>query len=323
VVRNLVLDGDDLPVDAVKAERNGGVVHHIVLERLTILRYGVDQGVVGISTKCPTAYWVIRGNLIIGAGTGMYLGNSDGTAPFVAGVIEGNQVIDTLGYNVQIKHQKSRPLDEALPTSPQRTIIRDNFFTKQHNASEGALARPNLLLGHLPPDGPGVDDEYEVVDNVFYANPTEALFQAEGNVRARRNLLLNPFGDGVAIIPHKGVPRRIDLSDNFVAAKGIGIRILGGHPPLAQTAADNFVFASQPLVGGVKRENRNGSLGTADGEFHAWASRAAVGSPTVSSPGQPSLRHRLAAYCARDAVSGSARGLPADHFACLWAARSP
>lgn len=321
VVRNLLLDGLDLPVDAVKAEFRGGVVHHIVLERLTMVRYGVEQGVIGISTKCPTAHWVIRNNLIIGAGTGMYLGNSDGTAPFVAGLIEGNRVIDTRGYNVQIKHQKDRPLDAALPVTRQRTIIRNNFFAKRHGATEGPLARPNLLLGHFPLEGPGADDEYDVHDNVFYANATEALFQAEGNVRARRNLFLNPFGDAVAIIPHNDVPRAIELSDNFVVAQGIGMRIVSGQPPTAQIAVENFVFAGQPLTGGVQRDNRTGGVNDAEAAFAAWADRTA-GAPKGPAARDPDLRRRLASICMRDAAPAGAWELPADHFACRWAMRA-
>jgi hypothetical protein len=103
IARNLTIDGRDLGGDGVKAQ---GVAHHITLENLVIRGVGGDQQVVGISTNgAPTWNWTIRGNTIVGAGTGMYLGNSDGTNPFVAGVIERNVVRDTIGYNVQIKHQ--------------------------------------------------------------------------------------------------------------------------------------------------------------------------------------------------------------------------
>ena len=77
---------------------------------------GGNQQVVGISTNgAPTWNWTIRGNTIIGAGTGMYLGNSDGANPFVAGVIERNVVRDTIGYNLQIKHQAPWPGISGCP----------------------------------------------------------------------------------------------------------------------------------------------------------------------------------------------------------------
>ncbi|HEY9396663.1 MAG TPA: hypothetical protein VIQ28_03460 [Burkholderiales bacterium] len=219
VVRGLKLDGQNVPVDAVKAEHGHEVVHHIVLEGLTIVGHGEAQSIIGISTKAPAAFWTIRNNLIIGAGTGMYLGDSDGTAPFVAGIIEGNIILDSLGYNLQIKPQKMRPLRAGLPESDQITVIRANVFSKANHASDGTWARPNLLLGHLPPAGTGSEDKYLIEGNVFYANPYEPLFYAEGNVEFVRNLLVNPLGSAVAIQRYRGSPRRIQVTENFIVAK--------------------------------------------------------------------------------------------------------
>lgn len=218
-VRALRLDGRNLPVDGVKAEHGRAVVHHIVLQGLTIVGHGENQQIIGISTKAPAAFWTIRDNLIIGAGNGMYLGDSDGSAPFVAGLIEGNVILDTIGYNLQIKQQHTRPGLAELPTGDQITIIRGNVFSKARHASEGTSARPNLLLGHLPPVGPGSEDRYLIEGNVFYANPYEPLFHAEGNVQFVRNLLVNPLGTGIAIQRYRGSPRRIQVTENFVVSK--------------------------------------------------------------------------------------------------------
>ncbi len=87
-VSDLSLSGGQVPVDAVKAEGHARYAHHITLERLLIEGYDASQQNVAISTKCPAWGWVIRDNVIDGAGTGIYLGNSDGSAPFVRGVIE-------------------------------------------------------------------------------------------------------------------------------------------------------------------------------------------------------------------------------------------
>ena len=109
VIKNFKLDGQDVNyIDGVKSSGGGaGTAHHITLENLYIVGHGGsiagDNQTVGISTKCTAWDWVIRGCTIIGAGTGMYLGNSDGTSPFVGGLIENNLVIDTRGYNMQIK----------------------------------------------------------------------------------------------------------------------------------------------------------------------------------------------------------------------------
>jgi hypothetical protein len=305
VIRNLVLDGAGLEVDAVKAESRGGLVHHITLEGLTIVGHGADQGVIAISTKTPAAFWTIRNNVIVGAGTGMYLGDSDGSAPFVAGRIEGNLIVNTLGYNVQIKHQRPRPALDGLPTAPQTTVIRGNFFSKARNASAEKLARPNLLLGHLPLEGPGENDGYVVAENVFFANPVEALLQAEGNVAIARNVFINPAGGAIAIQPHNDVPRRIEITGNFIAAAGEGIRVQGGHPGYAQVVADNRDLG--PNAAGA---------GNAADAFREWL--AAIGAPAKRAGGA-ALRGALDLACGRRRKidRAAAAGLvPRDHFVC-------
>jgi hypothetical protein len=181
-IRKLELDGRGLPVDAVKAEGQAEWAHHITLEHLLIRGHGNNQQTVGISTKCSAWDWVIRDNEIIGAGTGIYLGDSDGSAPFIAGLIEHNLIIDTLGYNLQVKHQKTRPDIAGIPEGENVTIIRHNVFSKAEGGSEAPMARPNVLVGHWPLSGPGMDDRYLVYGNLFYQNPHEALFQGEGNI---------------------------------------------------------------------------------------------------------------------------------------------
>ena len=134
----------------MKAEGHARFAHHITLEDLSIRGYGAGQQIVGISTKCPAWDWVIRNNVIVSAGTGIYLGDSDGSAPFVAGLIEGNLIRDTRGYNLQIKHQGARPDVPGMPSGPSVTVIRRNVFSKAQNAAAGELARPNVLVGHFP-----------------------------------------------------------------------------------------------------------------------------------------------------------------------------
>jgi hypothetical protein len=264
VVKNLVLDGRDLPVDGVKCEGRARYAHHVTLENLLIRRHGNNQQTVGISTKCPAWNWVIRGNTIVGAGTGIYLGDSDGTAPFVAGLIERNLVIDTLGYNLQIKHQIRRPDIDGLPRTSV-TTIRHNVFSKAAGASSD-LPRPNVLVGHFPAFGPGVDDRYAIYGNFFYANRSEALFQGEGNIALYSNLFVNPYGDAIHVQPHNDVPKRVDIAFNTVLAERIGILVLPG-PAWAQykqTVVGNLVFAAVPLFGGRQAGNFAGALNDAD-----------------------------------------------------------
>lgn len=261
VVRSLLLDGAGLDVDAVKAEGTSGFAHHITLERLTIVNHGSDQQIVGISTKCPAWGWVVRGNVIRGAGTGMYLGDSDGSAPFIGGVIEHNLIVNSIGYDLQIKHQSSRPA--GMPAEPMRTVIRHNVFSKAGGGATGWMARPNVLLGHFPLSGAGAEDGYLVYGNFFYENPHEALLQVEGNVAIHGNIFFNSHGDALSVAPHKALPRRIEVDHNTVVARDAGIVIAGGDSRFAQLARANAVFAARPILGGVQQNNVTGTFSMA------------------------------------------------------------
>lgn len=271
VIRNLVLDGRGLAVDAVKAEGHGRYAHFVTLENLHIHSHDASQQSVGISTKCPAHGWVVRGNLIERVGTGMYFGNSDGGAPFVAGLIEDNVVRHTLGYNLQIKHQRPRP--QGMPGAGQRhdTVIRRNLFDKSTGGNTGALARPNVLVGHWPLSGDGVEDRYLIHANLFWQNPTEALFQGEGNVALYNNLFVNHHGPAVRIQPHNDAPRRVALFHNTVLARdeGLSIRLREGQTQWPRVVSHNLVLAGRPLVGAEVRGNHL----AAQGEAGRWLMR--------------------------------------------------
>ncbi len=255
VIRNLELDGMGRAGDGVKAEADSTAAHHITLENLHIRGHGAGQQIVGINTKSPAWNWVIRRNVIEAAGTGIYLGDSDGEQEFVAGLIEHNLIVDTRGYNLQIKHQNGRDVGLGMPADA-LTILRHNVFSKAENAATGDGARPNLLLGHWPLSGPGADDDYLVYGNFFHQNPTdEALIQAEGNVIVYANLLLNDVGSAVFIQPHNDVPRRIRIFQNTVVASEVGIQVVGGDPTFEQRVLGNASFAASPLIGGTQLQN--------------------------------------------------------------------
>ena len=61
LIRNLALEGNNLPVDGVKAEGHSRWAHDITLENLVIHGHGNNQQTVGISTKCPAWNWVDPG----------------------------------------------------------------------------------------------------------------------------------------------------------------------------------------------------------------------------------------------------------------------
>lgn len=246
-VRHLDLDGMGLGGFGVASQ--GGTAsptHHVVIEDLHMVGFGGDQQIVGISTKSPAWDWVIRGNTILGAGTGLYLGNSDGTLPFVRGLVELNTVLDPIGYCMQIKHQLDRAGITGVPDGAE-TIIRWNVFSKVSGAATGGNARPNLLLGHFPTSGLGANDRYLVYGNFFYDNPSEALLQAEGNLAIYANVLVNPHGSAIAIQPHNDVPRTVDVFLNTIVASGSGLRVTGGAAGFAQRVRFNAVFADPAI----------------------------------------------------------------------------
>lgn len=181
VVRRLEIDGRDLGGAGVAVQ---GPCHDITIEDCRLHGFGADQQVVAISTTGqPTWGWIVRRNLIVGAGTGMYFGNSNGDSPFVAGLVEYNVVRDTIGYCMQVKRQAPwSTVPVGMPTGKTSTIIRHNVFAKSGNSSAGVLARPNLLVGDGPPSGPGSSNDFVVYGNLLHENPSEALFQCEGNV---------------------------------------------------------------------------------------------------------------------------------------------
>jgi hypothetical protein len=266
-IRNLTLDGAN--IDGPFGVDARGNTHHITLENLRIINHGAEQQVVGISTKGPAWNWIIRHNTIIGAGTGIYLGNSDGTQPFVAGIIEHNLIVDTIGYNIEIKHQEPRPTGIGLPTGSSRTIIRHNVFSKRNNGSTGDLARPNVLVGHFPLSGTGSSDRYEVYGNFFYENPTEALFQGEGNIALHDNLFVNSTGSAVNIQPHNDAPRTVDVYHNTVIAIANGIRVTGGAAGFTQRIIGNAAFAATPVSGPNQLQNVTGTYAAAANELNA------------------------------------------------------
>jgi hypothetical protein len=133
-------------------------------------------------------------------------------------------------------------------------------FSKAHNAAPPPAARPNVLLGHWPGNGPGANDHYEVYGNFFYQNPHEALFQGEGNLALYNNLFVNEYGDAIHIQPHNDIPKTIDIFFNTVLAGNRGIVIQSGLGSMAyrQSVVANAVFAAVPLTGGQQRDNFTG-----------------------------------------------------------------
>ncbi len=262
-VRNLSLDGQGKAGNGVKAEATGTYAHHILIEGLSFRNFNQSYLTVGISTKSPAWNWVVRYNTITSTGTGMYFGNSDGTAETANFLVEHNLVYNTLDYNIQFKHQLARNTAIGMPASG-TTIIRHNTFSKVGSPAGGVQNGPNLLVGHWPLSGAGSTDMYQIYGNFFDQNPHEGLFQGEGNLAFHDNVLLNRNSYGVNIQPHNSVPRRIDIYNNtVVVGSGNGIRIAGADPAYTQRVVGNAVFAPTPLTGGQQSNNVTGTYAAA------------------------------------------------------------
>ncbi len=292
-LRNLVIDsGGDPGYFGVALKGEGGPSHHVVVEGCRFVGQGGSQQTVAISTKAPAIDWVIRGNVVEGAGTGLYLGNSNGREPFIRGVLEFNAVVDTIGYGMQIKHQVAGSRDaipaELLPDGPGRTVVRYNVFAKRRTEVGDSGARPNVLFGHFPPEGPGAEDEYVVYGNLFFDNPTERLLQAEGNLRIYHNLFVNPHGDALSVQPHNDRPRSVDVLFNTVVASGLGIGLRGGAPGYEQRVRHNAVFAAMPLrvQSGTEEGNATGTEAEAATYLAAPAAAPGEGLDLHPLPGQ-------------------------------------
>ncbi|MGQ0614429.1 MAG: hypothetical protein ACT4PV_11900 [Planctomycetaceae bacterium] len=274
-LKNLRIDGQDVAfIDGIKAPGgSSNVSHDILIEGCTIVRHGGHQQTVGISTKCPTWNWTIRGNTIVGAGTGIYLGNSTGSDSFVGGLIEYNLIDDPEGYCMQIKYQPSRTIVAGMPTTPQNTIIRHNVFAKSDRAS-GDGDRPNLLVGGFPAAGTGSTDLYEIYGNFFFHNPRESLLQAEGRIAIHDNLFVDVAGSAMRLQNHNMTLRLAQVYNNTIYSAGTGISF-GVLPSEGHAVVGNLIFAATGISGPVV--NLSGNIVDAAGAAGTY-----VASPSLT-----------------------------------------
>ncbi len=251
-IRNLELDGQHLagPFGISAKGGNANLTHDILIEGLTIRDYDGSQQTVGISTKSPAWNWTIRGNRILSPGTGLYLGNSDGTCPFIKGVIENNLVQSPIGYCMEIKYQLARPALVGMPTGVSRTQIRNNVFIKNDRVSPDG-DRPNLLVGGFPDSGTGSSDMYEIYGNVLCHNPRESLLQASGRVTIHDNLLLDvPAGNAIVCRNHNLALKVANVYNNTILHAATGIRF-GNAAQTSDAVIGNLIFATTATTGAI------------------------------------------------------------------------
>jgi hypothetical protein len=255
-IENLTIDSKGIEATFGVSVKDGmsNLSHDIRIQNNRFIGQGASQQTVAISTKAPAWGWVIRNNRISGAGTGIYLGNSDGTAPFVAGLIENNRIENTIGYNMEIKWQRPRPAVPGMPTEPQSTIIRNNIFIKDDRPSPDG-DRPNVLVGGFPESGPGSADMYEIYENVFATNPRETLLQASGRVSIHDNIFVG--GDDALALQSQDLPLKVaHIYNNTIYTEKQGI-VFGSPATVEDAVIGNLIFASVPIAGPVKNAAGN------------------------------------------------------------------
>lgn len=258
-ITNLEIDGGGYPVLGVRAGFGTTPVHNIRIDGLYI--HDVDFSIQYSAISCfATAWgWEITNNVIENVGLGMYLGDSDGTDPFIGGTIENNLILNPMGYGVQIKPQRPRTYVEGMPADGQVTRIRHNVIVKAKGSATGEDARPNLLVGDQPLMGPGLNDRYEIHDNVFFENDSvlEPLFHGEGNVAFFDNVLFNQHGAGVRIAPYRGQPRSVSVRGNTFLTADAPIFVEDADPRAKQIVDANVrwptwrldeLAAEQPML---------------------------------------------------------------------------
>jgi len=257
-LENQRIDSRGIPsafgISAAGHEEN--LTHHIRIEGNTLVGQNNGQQTDAISTKTPTWGWIIRYNRIIAAGTGLYLGESDGTQPFVAGLIEHNLIQDTIGYNMQIKDQVDIPDIPGMPTGPTTTIIRNNVFIK--NDQPSMYDRTNLLVGSFPMTGAGSLNMYEIYGNYFLHNHREALFQGSGRVTLHDNVFVDgPYQYPAVVLRKQNYPLQIAyVYNNTVYTSGRGI-YFGSRATVDDAVVGNLVFGLTPISGMIMRQLNN------------------------------------------------------------------
>lgn len=273
-LQNVTIDGGHVD-GAFGISAQSGVVHDITIEGCTLVNHDGSQQHDAISTKVPTWGWTIRKNRIENAGTGLYLGNSDGSDPFVAGVIEDNLVVNPIGYCMEIKFQNPRPSVAGMPTGPSSTLIRNNVFIKGDGPSPDG-DRPNVLVGGFPDSGPGSEDRYEIYGNLFVHNPRESLLQVSGRVTIHDNVFVDSAQNAITLQDHDLPLKLAYVYDNTIYGTSSGIRF-GNSAPQGDGVVANLIFAGTPIAGPIADSRDNLTLAVSDAPSYVTAPSLVLG----------------------------------------------
>ena len=146
------------------------------IQYCTITGYGIDQQIVGISTKysLPGIGLSRKNKIIARHGPLSWL-----EFRWIYALCQRNHWVQLYRQYCRLQYTNQTPnqwIKDVLPeTIDAHTTIRYNVFTKDSSSSSGGNARPNLLTGGFPTTGWGSKDYYEIYIISFYNNPVEAF----------------------------------------------------------------------------------------------------------------------------------------------------
>ena len=256
-ITNLTVDSQSLAyIDGINAHDDiSNLTHDILIEGNTLTGQDANQQTCGISTKTPTWGWIIRNNVINGAGTGVYLGNSDGSDPFVGGILEDNLIENTIGYDTEIKFQNPRPTVTGMPTGQSFTIIRNNVFIKNDQVSSGwrpAQSAGRIFSRQWPWYHRHVRDLWQ------FLLPQSPRGTAAGR-RARVSIHDNVFVDGIPLLPSiwKWIDGNLQIAclyNNTVYSPTYGF-YFGAPITVDGSITGNLILAATPISGSVPTSN--------------------------------------------------------------------
>ncbi len=227
---NLVLDGQGLASDGIKATVNTGVpdtdwCHDIVID-------GVEmRNLPNAAVNTQVTVWnlTVRNCWFHDVGLAGYLGSPDHVQQIINLVWEHNLVERTYGYGMQVKAQNVRSgltlgQTPGLEFTSWGWRIKDNVYMR--TSPPASSARPCLLVDAGPASGSGSTDLATIDGNVVLAQTADSTadnaFQLSGNLRVINNILMNCKGSTAIRIGFHDItyPRQVEVINNTVFIDG-------------------------------------------------------------------------------------------------------
>ena len=250
------MDGQsDAGAIGIRANGEGNVVYDIAV--INCLFQGEDgqQSDSAISTEVPTYGWIIRDNVFAGVGIGLSLGLSDGSEPFVDGLIDRNLFEDTIGQAILIPFQAPWPTAAGLPVDPTNTIIRNNVLIKDDDiGDDGPTA--TVEIGGFPESGLGGTNVYELYGNFFYHNQSAPLLQGSGRLTVHDNVFVDALDNSIYLSSADVTLESAHIYDNTFYGGSTAVYFFN-QAETDDFVVGNLVFGDATTTGVVTVEHDN------------------------------------------------------------------